>query len=151
MANANDRAVIEDMMKLPEQLMAEYFSRNAHRILDDAVYWNVLGTLWKLGGTVVQQDLWLSMFNANRKQRHKIMKKRERRAWRRLPKQIKAYRAVNHNDEANTAISWTLSRDTAERVFSENGKRAIVSKIFCKDKVFAYFDRRKESEILVRL
>lgn len=150
MANANDNAVIREMMNVPEPLMAEYFARNAHRIIDDANYWNVLGTLWKLGGTVVQQDLWRGLFLADRPRQHKIMKGRERQRWRNLPAVVTAYRAVNHPEEAETAISWTLDRKVAEK-FSQNAKRQIVVRKFRKQDVFAFFDRRGEEEILVNL
>ena len=148
--NENDSSVIKEMMRVPEPMMAEYFARNAHRIIDDSTYWNVLGTLWKLGGTVVQQELWITLFNAQRTRRHKIMKSRERRAWRRLPARVTAYRAVNNTNEANTAIAWTLSKKVAEH-FAKHGSREIVAREFDKSEVIAYFDRRKEAEILVNL
>lgn len=150
MANANDSAVIQEMLRVPEALMAEYFARNAHRILDDATYWNVLGTLWKLGGTVLQQDLWRGLFLADRPRRHKMMKGRERQRWRNLPAVVTAYRAVNHPGEAETAIAWTLDRKTAE-MFSQKGSRQVVTRRFHKAEVFAFFDRRGEEEILVNL
>lgn len=151
MTRLNDRKIIEQMMCLPEELMAQYFSVNAYRITDDALYWNVLGTLWKLGGTVIQQDLWLPMFRSDRRGPHKIMKNRERKKWRRLPKTFVAYRAVNCAAEAESAISWSLSKKTVERVFSESGKRSIVERQFHKSDVFAFFDRRGEDEILVNI
>lgn len=149
-ANENDSYIISGMMQLPPQLMAEYFARNADKIQDDATYWNVLGSLWKLGGTVVQQDLWKRLFRSARKRRHKIMKSRERKRWRKLPKTMMAYRAVNDDSEIDTAISWSLSRAVAER-FSENGNRKIVARQFNKNEVFAFFDRRQEEEILVNI
>ena len=149
MANANDDAIVRQMMALPDRYMAEYFTRNAHLIIDDSTYWNVLGTLWKLGGTVIQQVLWINLFSSTRKKRHKIMKKHERKFWRRLPSTVVAYRAVNNIDEAGTAISWTLSKDIANSLFSEGGSREVVTRAFYKADIFAYFDRRKEQEIIV--
>ena len=151
MSNQNDRKVIAEMMAVPDYLKPQYFAENADRIIDNAIYWNVLGSLWKLGGTVVQQELWRGLFLCGRKQGHKIMKGRERKAWRRLPKTFTAYRAINNTDEIECAISWSLSRNTVERVFSENGQRKIVSREFKKDDVFAFFDRRGEDEVLVNL
>lgn len=148
MSNENDSAVIQEMMRVPERLMAEYFARNSHRITDDTTYWNVLGTLWKLGGTVMQQDLWLDLFLADRPRRHKIMKGRERQRWRNLPASVIAYRAVNHPDEAATAICWTLDKAVAARL--SNGRSVMVRK-FQKSEVFAFFDRRCEEEILVNI
>ena len=150
MANKNDTRIIEEMLAVPAALQAEYFKRNAHKIEDDSNYWNVLGTLWKLGGTVVQQDLWVEMFSVQRRNRHKVMKGKERAAWRKLPPKVLAYRAVNDDSEADYAISWTLSKNVAIR-FSDNGKRKVVSREFKKNEIFAYFDRRHEAEILVNL
>ncbi|EOX4805095.1 hypothetical protein [Vibrio alginolyticus] len=79
------------------------------------------------------------------------MKSSERKAFAKLPKVITAYRAINDESEieAETALCWTLSEDIAKRVFSQGGRRKVVAKQFTKDEVFAYFDRRKEQEILV--
>jgi hypothetical protein len=150
MANENDSKIISAMATLPECIMAEYFSKNAHRIIDDSTYWNVLGTLWKLGGTVRQQDIWKVLFRSPRGKQHKIMKKRERRRWRKLPNTVTAYRAVNDDSEVDTAISWTISKPIAEK-FSENGARKIVCRLFKKNEIFAFFDRRQEDEILVNI
>ncbi|MET4696965.1 hypothetical protein [Endozoicomonas lisbonensis] len=150
MANENDTKFMQALMLVPEELQAEFFRKNAHQIKDDSTYWNVLGTLWKLGGTVAQQELWKEMLSAPRKNSHKIMKNKERSVWRRLPNKVKAYRAINHDGEIDTAISWTLSRKIAEK-FSQNGKRKVVSREFRKAEIFAYFDRRNEDEILVNL
>ncbi|RLC24911.1 MAG: hypothetical protein DRH93_03395, partial [Deltaproteobacteria bacterium] len=98
----------------------------------------------------VQQELWKGLFQSNRKKRHKIMKKRERKRWRRLPETIVAYRAINNESEIDSAISWTLSMTIANE-FSEDGKRKVVEKTFSKKDVFAFFDRRREEEILVNL
>jgi hypothetical protein len=151
MSNSNDASIIQKMLRLPEELGAEFFRRVHHKIIDDSCYWNTLGTLWKLGGTVVQQGLWQELFLSKRPNRHKIMKKSERRAWRKLPAVVTAYRAVNHPGEADTAISWSLDRGIVDRIFSDGGKRPVIEKKFRKDEIFAFFDRRGESEILVNL
>ena len=151
MANQNDSEIINRMMQLPEIYMAQFFANNGQDIVDDSTYWNVLGTLWKGGGTVVQQDLWLELFQAKRRNKHKLMKTRERRFFNKLPRVVTAYRAINNDSEINKAISWTLSEDIAKRIFSQNGKREVVARRFSKEQVFAYFDRRNEQEILVNL
>jgi len=151
MANVNDSAIIEKMLQFPEVLQAEYFSRIAYLIVDDATYWCVLGTLWKAGGMVMQQELWRPLFQSKRKKREKMMKKRERQRWRSLPPVVTAYRAVNSLEEADYAISWTLSKEIAERIFGEDGKRPVVERRFKKADIFAFFDRRGEDEILVIL
>jgi len=149
MANADDSAIIEQMLTVPDVMKAQYFSDNAHLIMDDATYWNVLGTLWKLGGTVYQQELWMPLFCSKRKRRHKIMKSSERKEWRKLPKKMVGYRAVNNAAEIDEAISWSLSRRVVEKLFTENGRRKIAEREFNKNNIIAYFNRRNEEEILV--
>ena len=151
MANINDSRFIEEIMTLPDSLKGQFFADNAHRIIDDAAYWNVLGTLWKLGGTVYQQEQWRVLFLCDRKQKHKIMKSRERKKWRRLPTKMMAYRAVNNDSEAAKAISWSLSKSVVERCFTGGNQRQIVAREFLKSEIFAFFDRRGEDEILVNL
>jgi hypothetical protein len=151
MANENDSKIMEQILSTPDvRLASEVFRRNAHRIIDDATYWNILGVMWKMGGTVIQQDHWKEMFRCDRRQKHKIMKNRERKRWRKLPKIVTAYRAINTPEEIETAISWTLNRKTAEQ-FSWNGERKIIERNFHKTEIFAFFDRRQEDEIIVNI
>ncbi|EGR1298313.1 hypothetical protein EAF56_20210 [Vibrio alginolyticus] len=116
---------------------------------DDATYWNVLGALWKDIGEVQQQSLWLPLFRSSRRSRHKIMTSSERKEFARLPETVTAYRAINGESEISTAISWTLSPEIAQRVFSHNGKRQVVKRQFNKKQILAYFSRRNEQEIIV--
>ncbi|MBS9976456.1 hypothetical protein INT50_00300 (plasmid) [Vibrio diabolicus] len=116
---------------------------------DDSTYWNVLGSLWKDVGEVQQQSLWLPLFRSSRRSRHKIMTSSERKEFARLPESVTAYRAINGESEISTAISWTLSPEVAQRVFSHNGKRQVVKRQFSKKQILAYFSRRNEQEIIV--
>lgn len=146
-----DADLVLEITRQPSQQMAQYFADNCHRFQDDANYWNVLGTLWKLGGTVHQQDLWIPLFQSKRSKRHKIMKSHERRMWRKLPNTVVAYRAVNNTAEASYAISWSLNAETAWKRFSFDGQREVVSREFTKPEILAYFDRRQEEEIIVAI
>lgn len=150
MANPNDSAFVCELLRVPQALQFVFFAANHGCIQDDANYWNLLGTLWKASGRVEHLSLWLPLFRSSRRKREKIMKSRERRRWRALPKIVTAYRAVNHPSEAETAISWTLDKRIAERVFS-HGVRQVVSRQFKRDEVFALFDRRGEEEIIVNI
>jgi hypothetical protein len=149
MANENDSRIISEMMAMPEIYMAQFFANNSHKIIDDSTYWNVLGTLWKGGGTVVQQDLWIDLFKVKRRNKHKVMKTRERRFFNKLPRVITGYRAINNDSEIDKAISWSLSEKVVRKIFSQNGKREVVARRFNRDQVFAYFDRRHEQEIII--
>lgn len=148
MANKNDSDIIKGMEKCTGESVGRYFALHADDFQDDSTYWNVLGTLWKLGGTVIQQEMWKVLFSSTRRNRHKIMKTSERRKWRKLPKKVRAYRAVNNEDEYHKAISWTLSRSVALKLARG---REIKEKVFHRRDVFAYFDRRGEDEILVNV
>ena len=150
MANENDERFVMALLKVPEDMQIDFFRKNSYRIRNDSNYWNILGSLWKFGGSVIQQDSWKELLLAPRKNSHKIMKNRERSTWRRLPAKVRAYRAVNHDGEHETAISWTLSKKVAEK-FSGDGKRKVVCREFRKSEIFAYFDRRNEEEILVNI
>lgn len=149
MANQNDSNIIKTMIGLPEHDMPDFFRKYADKIQDDSVYWGTLGTLWKATGNTHEQEAWLPLFKAKRRNKKKIMKARERKEFSRLPKTVTAYRAVNNDDEENSAISWTLTEEVANRIFSKNGQRKVISKQFDKSQIFAYFDRRNEQEILV--
>ncbi|HHF3138001.1 TPA: hypothetical protein ACPJ18_004137 [Vibrio alginolyticus] len=149
MANMNDSQIVSALVALPEQKRFIAFRRFSDEIKDDATYWNVLGSLWKDVGEVQQQSLWLPLFRSSRRSRHKIMTSSERKEFARLPEMVTAYRAINGESEISTAISWTLSPEIAQRVFSHNGKRQVVKRQFNKKQILAYFSRRNEQEIIV--
>jgi hypothetical protein len=149
MANANDAQIVSVLVALPGPRAFVAFRAFSDKIQDDATYWNVLGTLWKDAGTVHQQSLWLPFFRSNRRSRQKIMKSSERKAFAQLPETITAYRAINDESEISSAISWTLSPEIAQRIFSHNGKRQVIKRQFKKKQVLAYFSRRHEQEIIV--
>ncbi|EME9804049.1 hypothetical protein V1336_003898 [Vibrio alginolyticus] len=119
---------------MPECYQLDFFVRSAPAIQDDSTYWDTLGTLWKAQGSHQHQCVWSFLFTCPRRNKHKV---------------ITAYRAINDESEIETALCWTLSEDIAKRVFSQGGRRKVVAKQFTKDEVFAYFNRRKEQEILV--
>lgn len=149
MVNRNDSLFVEHLLGLPEFMAFDFFYHNCHKIIDDSNYWNLLGTLWKKCGSVINLLLWIELFRSNRKNRHKIMKNRERKRWRSLPKKVIAYRAINNKAEIETAISWTLNKKIADDIFSHKGLRQVVSKKFDKKDILAFFDRRGEEEIIV--
>ncbi len=150
MANQNDSKFIDAMLELEDHEMAQYFFQKHRYLQDDSTYWNTLGSLWKFGGTVLQQDLWLRLLRSDRKNSHKIMKGSERKAWRRLKGNLTIYRAYNTVEELDTSISWTLDRKVAEK-FTLDGRRGIATLVIDASEVFAYFNRRNESEVLINV
>jgi hypothetical protein len=78
------------------------------------------------------------------------MKKGDREIWRSLvcrkaPRMVKVYRAMNPEDDPITAISWTLDKKVAQQL--ANGRKVITWEI-PKECIIAYFDRRKECEVI---
>lgn len=145
--NDNDSIFATKLLGFADEDKFSFFKENHHLIKDDSNYWNLLGTMWKLCGSVLFWNEWKPLFESKRRNPQKIMKTRERRAWRKLPPKLKVYRACNTPEEASHAICWTLSRKVAEQ-HSLNGARRIFERDFRKSDVFAFFDRRGEEEII---
>lgn len=149
MANSNDAQFMAQLVSVPEEMAPVFFAKYAAQLVDDSAYWGALGTLWKAQGSVLNQSFWIPLFMSNRRNRNRLMKARERRTFNKLPATVTAYRAVNTPEEAETAISWSLDKALVARVFSHGGARPIVTRQFQRSEILAYFDRRKEQEIIV--
>ncbi|WP_240687714.1 hypothetical protein [Alkanindiges illinoisensis] len=119
------------------------------QITDDNTYWNFLGTAWKAGGCFKDQTRWIALFKSQRRNSHKLMKTSERREFSRLPKTVTAYRCCDDSIEADQSICWSLDRKFVEQYAVRKGRSLIVACTFNKADIFAYFNRRRESEILV--
>jgi hypothetical protein len=147
MANEHDSQIVEALMQLPIAEQLPYLLRVKDDIIDDSCYWQVVAAVW-IGSDICSPylSIWREIFAGSfRRNRHKLMKGNDRKVWRSLPKMVKAYRAINHQDEYITGISWTLSKAVAQRL--ANGRK-IVSNEWPKKCVVAYFDRRGEQEII---
>lgn len=146
MANFNDSQIAEQIVILPTPERLPYLLRVKDNIIDDSTYWQLVAGVW-LDSEVCSPylSIWRELFTAKRRNRHKLMKKHDRKIWRALPDVMVAYRAVNPDEDVDTAISWTLDHDVAIKLARG---RTIVSKTLHKKNVLAYFDRRKEQEII---
>lgn len=144
----SDVTIARAMATFPHHLMIDFMEANGHRITDDSNYWNLLGTAWKAGGSFEQQDHWIELFQSKRRNRQKIMKTSERREFSRLPKKLKAYRAYADPIEIEQSICWSLDKKFVEQ-YAKAKDLQIAECTFNRDDVFAYFNRRQESEILV--
>ena len=144
----NDARIARQMAVTPHALMIFFMEKYAESIQDDSNYWNLLGTAWKAGGCFKDQERWKVLFQNKRRNRHKIMKTSERREWSRLPKTLKAYRAYADPSEIEQSICWTLDKSFVQSYATAKNLQ-IAEKTFNRDDVFAYFNRRQESEILV--
>jgi hypothetical protein len=151
MANENDSAIVEKLISLPVSEQLPYLLEIKDKILDDSCYWQVVAGVW-IGSEVCSPYLkaWRDLFTEPRRNRQKLMKGSDRKVWHSLtkrgaPKLVTAYRAMNPDDDAITAISWTLSKKVAQQLARG---RKIVSLEIPKECIIAYFDRRKEQEII---
>lgn len=144
----NDSNIARAMCLVPHHLMLAFMQGNHNKIIDDSNYWNLLGTAWKAGGCFKDQNDWMVMFRSKRRNRQKIMKTSERREFARLPKKLKAYRAYADPIEIEQSICWSLDKKFVEQ-YAKAKDLQIAECKFNRDDVFAYFNRRQESEILV--
>lgn len=144
----NDIFIAKILAAAPHHLMLNIMKGYSYQIADDSNYWNFLGTAWKAGGSFEQQEQWLELFQSKRRNRQKIMKTSERREFSRLPNVVTAYRAYTNEDELNHSICWSLDPAFVKQYAEKTGRKVAQMK-FEKSNIFAYFNRRKESEILV--
>ena len=144
----NDTILVRRLAALPNNLLLPFLLGNAHKFECDNNYWNILGTCWKAAGSHEDRKAWLSLFASNRRNKHKIMKTHERRVWRKLPATMTVYRAASDDSELQTGISWSLDKSFVERYAKADNRIILIRKI-SKKEAWAYFDRRKESEILI--
>lgn len=143
-----DSNLVRKLAVLPNHLLLPFLLENASRFECDNNYWNILGTCWKAAGSHEEREKWLLLFRAKRRNQHKVMKTRERRAWRQLPKTMTVHRAASSVSEMDTALSWSTDRAFVER-YAREKHRIVLTRKINKSEAWAYFDRRKESEILI--
>lgn len=124
-----------------------YYFKKLQEKLDDNDYWTILRALWIEDGKC--DDNWAELFfNSGRGREHKIMKSSDRQALKRLPKQVKVYRVCR--DKADEEKwNWTTSREFAER-FKKLGEEYIAEKTIDKSEIFAYFNSRREFEVILK-
>jgi len=152
MANAIDSAITEKLCGLPPDEMLPYFLSVKDDIIDDSDYWQLLAAVW-MSTEICSPYLriWRDLFTEPRRNRHKMMKGADRKVWRDLvkrgaPKMVRVYRAMNEGDDVLFSLSWTLSKTVAQKL--SKGRRVFSWEI-PKECIIAYFNRRKEQEVIV--
>lgn len=145
----NDIFIAKVLAVTPHHLMLNVMKGYSEQITSDSNYWNFLGTAWKAGGSFEKQDQWIKLFKSNRRNRQKIMKTSERREFSRLPKIVTAYRCCDDEIEKDQSICWSLDKKFVIEYAEKKGRTIIVERKFDKKDIFAFFNRRRESEILV--
>jgi hypothetical protein len=151
MANENDSWIFKMIADLADSGQHEAavacLYRNRDNILDDNAFWQAVAAVWIKSGQTRFAPLFRILFSMKRRNRHKLMKKKDRKFWRRLPPKVRAYRAVAPGENVEDVFSYTLDRGALDRLYK--GTREIREFVFPKSRVVAYFNRRREHEIIV--
>ncbi len=152
MANKHDSRIVEELIVISRRGLhdevVDYFFGIVDSVIDDSTYWNLVASVWIGHGGSRRKGDWLRVFTSSRRGRWKMMKGRDRKVWRKLPNSIRSWRAVRKGEDIEEAISWTLDKGVAER-FGRLWDREVKERVFSKERVIAYFDRRREREIIV--
>ena len=124
-----------------------YYFKKLQEKLDDNDYWTILRALWIDKG--ICNDNWAKLFfNSGRGREHKIMKSSDRQALKRLPKKVTIYRVCREKADEEK-WNWTTSREFAERFLCRTDEY-IAEKTIDKSEIFAYFNSRKEFEVILK-
>jgi len=136
----------------PYQIMA--LANIAHE-LADREYWELLGQVYMESENIFQQKGRIAKLLASqRRHRHCIMSKSEQRVLRAMPEKLTIYRGCKNSTNSKQGWSWTLDRGKAtlfaNRISFSNHRRPLVLTATAdKKNVIAYFNGRKEKEILI--
>ena len=149
MTNAIDSKIARILAIMPKEKMINVMERYQHDFFDDSNYWNMLGTAWKAGGCFKDQPRWIKLFQSQRRNKNKIMKSSERREFNHLPNIVTAWRAYADESEIEHSICWSTDQKFVEQYAKAKGGLNIAKRSFKKADIFAFFNRRNESEILV--
>lgn len=122
--------------------------------MDDKSYWQSLEMVWTMWEQMFpHKKVFLSLFQARRSQRQYLMNAGERRALMNMPKEFTVYRGFIGN--RGEGLSWTIDRSKAEwfacrfAMLHDRGSPRICEGRVKKKDVLAYFNGRKEKEIVV--
>jgi hypothetical protein len=141
--------------------------REIHERMPDADYWKCVALAWEnIEVSLPDAKTWLAFFESKRPLRESLMTQGERKALAGLPDTLTVFRgyAMHGGHGGRDGLSWTLSEAVARRFaeYATGGRRAalcghkrdatrmIISGQCRKRDVLAYFNGRKEREIVVR-
>jgi hypothetical protein len=124
--------------------------------LTDSEYWTVLKYVWTDSENIFANlRFWLRAFSSPRSEREQFMSAEERAFLVALPDQITVYRGYRPEFKNQIGLSWTLSREIAEKLANRiSGVRCsggeVVERKISKADVFAYcHDDMQEQEIIL--
>ena len=109
-------------------------------------YWDLLRTVWITAGMPENYELFRSLFSSKRPFRYFVMTPEDEAFLGALPNEITVWRASKGPEDRG--LSWTLDEKFAAEYAEKKGRVLIERQVQKKD-VFAYFNRRGESEIII--
>ena len=128
--------------------------------LNDMEYWYLLADAYNSADNLFHyKKIIKGLFTSSRKHREYLMTEEERKYLSKLPDELKVYRAmtVTEYKSGDFGISWTLSKKVAKFFKDEyvrnystmNEPRVIKTMIIDKNQIIAYWNDRKEEEIII--
>lgn len=132
----------EKLFNLSLNQRLQYFEEIKEKMSDD-LYWTVLRALWIDDGICSEQ--WKKLMYADRKRQHKIMKSSDRQALRKLPKVMPVYRACDTKEDSKK-FNWTTDPMVAVKMH----KKIIATQKIKKSDIYAYFNSRREQEVILK-
>lgn len=121
---------------------------------DDKSYWQILAAVWTDQEQLWQnRKLYLQLFQSPRPQRQFLMTAAERRKLDGMPDEFPVYRGFI--GKRGKGLSWTIDQSKAEwfarrfAMLTHLGQPRLMEGIVKKKDVLAYFNGRKEKEIVV--
>jgi len=112
-------------------------------------YWDTLGFVWMDSENIWQNiETWQELWNCERPSKSSSMNEHERKVLASLPRELSIYRGFTEGRVEG--MSWTLDRDVAVRFAQRFGGIAAVAVAHAKkDDVHAFFDERREREVVI--
>lgn len=146
--NDRDAEILTYLLRFEETPQAiEEFARLCNG-LSDYGYWFGLSTHWVSYTGFSDLRLWRYLFSSPRPFRDEcIMKPDELKAFRRMPTEIRIFRA--HRAGETDWIAYTTRLDRAKAFLAKRPGGRIQAYMVKKSDCLAYFTRRGESEIIV--
>lgn len=110
-------------------------------------YWETLRTIWILCGSVERITDFRKLFASEKRSRYYFSTPEEAKRLREMPDRFVVYRAADAENDGG--ISWTISRNYAEKYQTIFQRKHIFEREVSKSEVFALIERNKEEEILI--
>lgn len=132
---------------IEEPWRLQYFYAYSHLIDQPADYWRILSNLWINFHSIFEKiHIFDRLFNSHNPDRHCLMNTEERAGLASMPDAIEIWRGGRTNEPG---WSWSVNPEIAKWFAIFFGNDYLVHAYCNKTDVIAYFDRRREQEIVV--